>query len=101
MRMVAVALLTAVGFLALSTGPTLARVGSAHQKRERLIVRAPVVSPTPYWDSYIVPRYRYRPEDDKVARWAPPVAPVIRIGPQEATLPGYEGSFRSGVIVCH
>ena len=101
MRMGAVALLTAVGVLTASAGPTFARVGSAHQKRERLIVRAPVASPTPYWDSYIVPRYRYRPEDDRVSRCGPPVVPVIRYGPQESTLPGWEGSFRSGVIVCH
>jgi hypothetical protein len=29
------------------------------EPRERLYVRVPVVRP--YWDSYIVPRYRYRP----------------------------------------
>jgi hypothetical protein len=51
----------------------------------RLIVR-PVVTPTPYWDSYIVPRYRYRPEDDRVDPYGPPVVPVIRVGNQEVTL---------------
>ena len=46
---------------------------------------APVVRP--YWDSYIVPRYRYRPEDDRVAAYGPPVVPVIRYGAQEIVLP--------------
>jgi hypothetical protein len=48
--------------------------------RERLYVGPPVVRPTPYWDSYIVPRYRYRPEDDRVDPYGPPVVPVIRFG---------------------
>ena len=49
--------------------------------RERLIVRVPVVRPPPYyWDSNIVPRYRYRPEDDRVDPYGPPVAPVVRLG---------------------
>jgi hypothetical protein len=45
---------------------------------ERLIVRVPVVRPTP-WDYYIVPRYRYRPEDDRVDPYGPPVVPVVRV----------------------
>lgn len=53
--------------------------------RERLIVRVPVVRP--YWDSYIVPRYRYRPEDDRIDPYGPPVVPVIRYGSQEVTVP--------------
>lgn len=53
--------------------------------RERLIVTVPVERP--YWDSYIVPRYRYRPEDDRVDPYGPPVVPVIRYGSQEVTLP--------------
>lgn len=56
------------------------------EPRERLFV-SPVVRPTPYWDSYIVPRYRYRPEDDRVDPYGPPPVPVIRFGPQEETLP--------------
>ncbi len=55
------------------------------EPRERLFV-TPVVRPTPYWDSYIVPRYRYRPEDDRVDPYGPPVVPVIRFGPQEETV---------------
>lgn len=52
--------------------------------RERLVVRVPVERP--YWDSYIVPRYRYRPEDDRVDPYGPPVVPVIRYGNQEIYL---------------
>ena len=55
------------------------------QPRVRLIVRVPVERP--YWDSYIVPRYRYRPEDDRVDPCGGPVVPVIRFGPQEETVP--------------
>ena len=57
--------------------------------RERLIVRVPVVRPTPHWDSYIVPRYRYRPEDDRIDPYGPPVVPVIRYGNQEVMLPAW------------
>ncbi|TMJ51197.1 MAG: hypothetical protein E6G85_15695 [Alphaproteobacteria bacterium] len=54
--------------------------------RQRLVV-TPVVRP--YWDYYIVPRYRYRPEDDRVDSYGPPVVPVIRYGNQEVTLPAW------------
>jgi hypothetical protein len=53
--------------------------------RQRLIVRVPVERP--YWDSYIVPRYRYRPEDDRVDPCGGPVVPVISFGPQDETVP--------------
>ena len=56
------------------------------EPRERLIIRVPVVRPTP-WDYNIVPRYRYRPEDDRVDPCGGPVVPVIRYGPQEETVP--------------
>ncbi|WP_439404317.1 hypothetical protein ACNJX9_23075 [Bradyrhizobium sp. DASA03076] len=42
--------------------------------QERLIVTAPVLRPTP-WDYNVVPRYRYRPEDDKVDPYGPPFVP--------------------------
>ena len=58
------------------------------EPRERLIVTVPVTRPTP-WDYYIVPRYRYRPQDDRVDPYGPPVVPVIRYGAQEVTLPGW------------
>lgn len=57
----------------------------AREPRERVIIRVP--AERPYWDSYIVPRYRYRPEDDRVDPYGPPVVPVIRYGAQEITLP--------------
>jgi hypothetical protein len=62
-----------------------AKVVREQPPRERLIVTVPVVRP--YWDSYIVPRYRYRPEDDRVDPCGGPVVPVIRFGPQEETVP--------------
>ena len=84
---------------ALGTALVLCNVGTfnaaAHARetkvvrepRVRLIVRVPVVvTPTP-WDYYIVPRYRYRPEDDRVDPCGGPVVPVIRYGPQEETVP--------------
>jgi hypothetical protein len=61
--------------------------------RQRLIIRVPVVSPTP-WDYYIVPRYRYRPEDDRIDPYGPPVVPVIRYGSQEETVPAWIWSPR-------
>jgi hypothetical protein len=42
--------------------------------QERLIVTAPVLRPTP-WDYNIIPRYRYRPEDDRVDPNGPPFVP--------------------------
>ena len=47
------------------------------EPRERLIVRIPVVRP--YWDSYIVPRYRYRPQDDRIDPYGPPVVSLWRL----------------------
>src|SRR6202453_108362 len=41
-----------------------------------------------FTDDYnIVPRYRYRAEDDRVDPCGGPVVPVIRYGPQEETVP--------------
>src|SRR5260370_21309482 len=54
---------------------------------ERPIIRVPVVRTTPYWDYYIVPRYRYRPEDDRGDPCGGPVVPGISYGPQEETVP--------------
>lgn len=63
---------------------TTATAQPVREPQQRLIVRVPVVRP--YWDSYIVPRYRYRPEDDRVDPYGPPVVPVIRYGNQEIYL---------------
>ena len=86
---VAFALGTALVLCNLGTFSSAAHAREAKVVREprvRLIVRVPVVRPTP-WDYYIVPRYRYRPEDDRVDPCGPPVVPVIRYGAQEETVP--------------
>ena len=57
------------------------------QARERPPTRVLIVKPTPYWDYNIVPRYRYRAEDDRVDPCGGPIVPVIRTGPQEETVP--------------
>jgi hypothetical protein len=51
---------------------------AVREPQDRLFVAVPVVRPTP-WDYYIVPRYRYRPEDDRVDPYGPPVVPVVRV----------------------
>src|ERR1700704_7100804 len=93
--MTAIALGTAVGLCNLGTFNAAAHAREAKVVREprvRLIVRVPVVvRPTP-WDYYIVPRYRYRPQDARIDPYGPPVVPVVRYGPQEATLPGFAGT---------
>ena len=86
---VAFALGTALVLCNLGTFSGVAHAQEAkvvREPRERLIVRVPVVRPTP-WDYYIVPRYRYRPQDDRVDPCGGPVVPVIRYGPQEETVP--------------
>src|SRR6202049_5317005 len=87
--MTAFALGTALVLCNLGTFSAAAHARKAkvvHEPRVRLIVRVPVVRPTPYWDSYIVPRYRYRPQDDRIDPYGPPVVPGGRYGPQEETL---------------
>lgn len=80
---VAYALGTALALCSLGMSGASAKV--VREPQQRLVVRVPVERP--YWDSYIVPRYRYRPEDDRVDPYGPPVVPVIRYGNQEVTLP--------------
>jgi hypothetical protein len=71
----------------LSTPAHARKAKVVHEPGVRLVVRPEVT--TPYWDSYIVPRYRYRPEDDRVDPYGPPVVPVVRFGPQEMTAPAW------------
>jgi hypothetical protein len=91
---------TMTAAFALATAVVLCSVGTfggvAHARtakvvreppRQRLVVTVPTVRP--YWDYYIVPRYRYRPEDDRVDPYGPPVVPVIRYGSQEMTVPAW------------
>ena len=66
---------------------TAATAQARTAKPVRVIVTVPAV--TPYWDYNIVPRYRYRPEDDRIDPYGPPVVPVIRYGNQEVTLPAW------------
>ena len=87
--MTAVALGTAMVLCNLGTFSAATHAQEARVVRERPIIRVPVVRTTPYWDYYIVPRYRYRPEDDRVDPYGPPVAPVIRYGNQEEYLPAW------------
>ena len=92
MRIVIVALGTALVLLDLGTFSAAAYAQQANvvrEPRERPIIRVPVVRATPYWDYNIVPRYRYRPEDDRVDPYGPPVAPVIRYGNQEIYIPAW------------
>ncbi len=91
MRIVIAALGTALVLCNLGTSSAAAHAREAkvvREPRERLI-RVPVVRTIPYWDYYIVPRYRYRPEDDRVDPYGPPVVPVIRYGNQEQYIPAW------------
>ena len=72
-----------------SPGPFMAAArakAKLHHEPRRVFIVTPV-NPTPYWDSYFVPRYRYRAEDDRVDPCGGPVVPVMRYGPQETTIP--------------
>jgi len=86
MRIVIAALGAALVLCDLGMFSATAHAQKAKIVRERPLVRVPVWT-TPYWDYNIVPRYRYRPEDDRVDPCGGPVVPVIRIGPQEETVP--------------
>jgi len=69
--------------LALGTAMALWTTAHAEMRGRRVVHRIPITVPVvradPFWipDYYIVPRYRYRPEDDRVdtSPHAPPVAP--------------------------
>jgi hypothetical protein len=87
MRIMTVALGTA---LVLGTFSAAVHAQKAKVVREpRVIIRTPVVTAAPPWDYNIVPRYRYRPQDDRVDPYGPPVAPVIRYGNQEEYIPAW------------
>ena len=76
-KTIAYALGTALVLGSLATSAAEARPRKAQVVRapqERLIITAPVLRPTP-WDYNIVPRYRYRPEDDNVDPYGPPLVP--------------------------
>jgi hypothetical protein len=77
MRMMTVAFALGTALVLCDLGTFSAAAKVVREPRERLYVGVPVVRP--YWDSYIVPRYRYRPQDDRVDPYGPPVVPVVRI----------------------
>jgi hypothetical protein len=83
----------ALGTALLSNLPTF-NVAARAQNREqqRPLIRVPIVKNTPYWDYNIVPRYRYRAEDDRVDPCGGPVVPVVRYGPQEETVPLWQAN---------
>jgi len=89
MKIMTVALGTTLVLCTLGTFSAAAHARKAkvvHEPRERLTV----VRTTPYWDYNIVPRYRYRPEDDRVDPYGPPVVPVVRLwGGGEVYLPAW------------
>ena len=90
MRIAIVALGTALALCNLGTFSAAAQAqtaGGVREQRESPIIRVPIVRPAPYWDSNIVPRYRYRPEDDRVDPCGGPVIPVIRDGAIETPIP--------------
>jgi hypothetical protein len=89
MKIVSVAFALGTTLALCSPGAFIAAASAApkapHGTR-RIIIVTPK-TPQPYWDSYIVPRYRYRPEDDRVDPCGGPIVPVIRYGAQEMTVP--------------
>jgi len=87
MRIVIVAFAIVAALVLCNLGPFSFAAHAQKEPRDRPIIRVPVIRAAPYWDSNIVPRYRYRPEDDRVDPCGGPVVPVIRFGPQEETVP--------------
>jgi hypothetical protein len=84
MRIMTVAVGTALALCNLGMLSATAPARKARVVREpRPIIRVPVVRTIPY----LVPRYRYRPQDDRVDPYGPPVAPVVRYGNQEVYIP--------------
>ena len=84
MRIMIVALGAALVLCNPGTFSASAQAQVVREPRARVVITTPA---TPYWDSNIVPRYRYRPEDDRVDPCGGPIVPVIRYGAQEETVP--------------
>ena len=85
MRTMTAAFALGTALVLCSLGAPGATAKEVREPRQRLIISVPVERP--YWDSYVVPRYRYRPEDDRADPCGGPVVPVISYGPQDATVP--------------
>jgi len=68
-------------------------------REPRRPIRVPIITaptPTP-WDYYIIPRYQFRPQDDRVDPCGGPVVPVIRYGSQEVYLPVWPAPDSAGL----
>ena len=78
--------------LALGAALAICPAAEAHRHYRKTLVRVPVVTaPDSYWvpDFNVVPRYRYRPEDDRVDT-SPNAPPVARGEPEAGQVnPGY------------
>ena len=61
-----------LGNLGASGAEARARKAQVVHEPRRVVITVPVIRPTP-WDYNIVPRYRYRPEDDRVDPYGPPL----------------------------
>jgi hypothetical protein len=77
MRMVTAAFAFGSALVLCNLGTFSAAAKVVRDPQARLYVGVPVERP--YWDSNIVPRYRYRPQDDRIDPYGPPVVPVVRI----------------------
>jgi hypothetical protein len=82
MRIVTVSFALGTALVLCSLGTSITAAHARKAKVVSVVVRPDI----PYWDSNVVPRYRYRPEDDRVDPYGPPVVPVIRFGSQEETV---------------
>ena len=81
------------------SAPAQAQTDVVREPGVRRVTRVPIITaptPTP-WDYYIIPRYRYRVEDDRVDPCGGPVVPVIRYGSQEVYLPVWPAPDSAGL----
>ncbi len=79
---------------ALALGTALCAIVSkaeARRAQDRPLIRVPVTTSNAYWvpDYNVVPRYRYRPEDDRVDPYGKPVVPSAPPGALEYGGSGY------------
>ena len=76
MRIMTLSLALVGTALALSGTAAQAQTHARHLHRARIIITTPPATVDPTWpvDYYIVPRYRYRPQDDRIDPYGPPVA---------------------------
>lgn len=98
-RTVIVALGTGLALCSVALSTAAQAQNGTVVREPRRVIRVPIVTaptPTP-WDYYIIPRYRYRVEDDRVDPCGGPVVPVIRYGSQEVYLPVWPAPDSAGL----